>query len=178
MLKLALFYISHTLRTGILNFLLPPARRSAPRGWHFVLIPPGSLFTGYISQFFSRQLINFLWKGARARLPPLSPGADHERKIRAAGLLGQRFLKENSKRRTRIDTWPIRVSRVSFFFIFLGMFYVTCFSHRIENIGKHVQFGVLNTIFRYLNTKGFCFLGNFGLFLHLLNPCVSLTIRS
>ena len=45
----------------------------------------------YISQCFSRQLMNFLLKRSQILLP----GADHERKMHVARLPGQRFLKEN-----------------------------------------------------------------------------------
>lgn len=40
--------------------------------------------------------------------------------------------------------------QVSFFFP--NVFNVTCFSHTIDNVGKHFEFGVLDTFARYWNT--------------------------
>ena len=42
------------------------------------------------------------------------------------------------------------LSQVSFFFP--NIFNVTCFSHTIDNVGKHFEFGVLDTSSRYWNT--------------------------
>ena len=51
----------------------------------------------YWNSLECRQFMNFLWKRSQILLP----GADYERKIHVAGLLGQRFLKENWKWRTK-----------------------------------------------------------------------------
>ena len=42
----------------------------------------------------------------------LHPGADHGRKMDAAGMLGQRFFEENTKWRTKIHIPLIRVFQV------------------------------------------------------------------
>ena len=75
----------------------------------------------HILQCFSRQFMNFLKKKKRSQNLP--PGADHERKIKVAGLLGQRFLAkiQNGGRRFTLDgTWMSRVKKFvqQFFFGF------------------------------------------------------------
>ena len=69
----------------------------------------------YWNSFECRQFMNFLWKRSQILLP----GADYERKIHVAGLLGQRFLKENWKWRTKPVSGQINEEgnkKVFFFF--------------------------------------------------------------
>ena len=49
--------------------------------------------------------------------------------------------------------------QVSFFLP--NMFTDASFPHTIDNVGKHFEFGVLNTFSRYWNTKIFWFLATF-----------------
>ena len=69
----------------------------------------------YWNSLECRQFMNFLWKRSQILLP----GADYERKIHVAGLLGQRFLKENWKWRTKRVSGQINEEgnkKVLFFF--------------------------------------------------------------
>ena len=69
----------------------------------------------YWNSLECRQFMNFLWKRSQILLP----GADYERKIHVAGLLGQRFLKENWKWRTKPVSGQINEEgnkKVFFFF--------------------------------------------------------------
>ena len=77
-----------------------------------------------LSSIFCNVLVDNLWISCKKKKSQnLPPGADHERKIKVAGLLGQRFLAkiQNGGRRFTLDgTWMSRVKKFvqQFFFGF------------------------------------------------------------